>query len=214
TAMLPITWLLPPLDKLDSWQETRIGALSTWGKDPIQQPVICGRGSDYLTLQLIAVRVQRFPNLPSYRREIQPPEWYVDEIVEAFTRAEQLLIRCRERMLAPSDRLDRHVHALVRVIPRPTMEYMLLLRRSLTFDSLRSLTGRRNRIVADLTLLNRDRLDSIDQLKDAEVESLLECDIPRFEVPANLSSIGSASLTGSPIQASRTRLSALDEFDI
>src|SRR5205807_3076272 len=25
TAMLPITWLLPPLDKLDSWQETRIG---------------------------------------------------------------------------------------------------------------------------------------------------------------------------------------------
>jgi type 2 lantibiotic biosynthesis protein LanM len=216
TGILPATWVFPLFAEEEqySWQEVHVGALCAYGEMPAMQPVLCGRGSDNLTVQLVPVRTQHFPNLPYLGNELQRASAFLDAINDGFERTHRFLAHSRRELIEAGGILDcRHV-SHVRLLPRPTMQYAIVLQRSLSAEVVGSAEARRHRLEADLALLNRGRLDNIEDMKDAEIESLLMCDIPLFNVDARARTVGETPLIGAPLEESKARLSSLDDFDL
>ncbi|WP_420125413.1 type 2 lanthipeptide synthetase LanM [Longimicrobium sp.] len=212
-GLLPLTMRSPLPPEGEERPEYEIGALCAYAGAPIRDLVPCARGSDDLQMRYVDVAASRFPNLPSLAGTPRLPEAYVDEVVEGFEVAHAWLRARREEFTGPGGVLERMAGLRVRMLARPTMDYVSVLSRSISPEAMRSLAARVARVEADLGILGGTRFDTVDDLAAAEAASLLAGDIPRLELRAGGTRSGGAVLHVPPLDAARARWGGLDEVD-
>ncbi|HEX8648251.1 MAG TPA: type 2 lanthipeptide synthetase LanM [Thermoleophilaceae bacterium] len=213
-GLLPLAFRSPlPIGDGGHRPEFDVGALCAYGSDGMEDAVPCGRGSDDLQMRIVPLVAERFPNLPELDRSPQLPSDHVDDLIEGFEAGYAYLSARRHEVLAAGGRLDRLATCRVRLIPRPTMDYSTLLARSLTPEALRSSEARHARVESDLQTLGRWRLDGVDALAELETASILQGDIPRFEVRAGALRCGPAALMEPPLESARRRYSEFGDLD-
>lgn len=196
-------------------QQYDIGALCAYGQQPIQDRVPCGRGSNDLQMRAVSLVADHFPNLPNFEGLAQLPVDFSTDITEGFEVTHKYLLAHREKYIGLGGILENFFARKVRLLARATMDYAAILARSISPETLRSSERRRQLIESDLKGLALQRLDTIDQLADTELESLFSGDIPRFEVEACQTFCdANVELLSSPIEAARNRWLNIDSLDL
>lgn len=191
--------------------ENEYGALCAHASTPIWDIVPCGLGSDEMQMRARPLQATVFPSLPELAGLPALPDQHIEAIVSGFEAAYEYLVNHRHELLALDGLLAQHASTPVRIIARPTMEYANALSRSLSPEPLRSNERRRELIDSDLEALSETRFDTIRSWADEESRQLLDGDIPRFEVPANMAGPGPAG--SSAYDNARQRLEGLDDLD-
>lgn len=212
-GLLPVrtSLLMSPDGDDPTHVEVGFGALCADGLQGLVRPVACATDSDDLAWGTFEVTVDTFPNLPQLGGELQRPQAYLKDIKSGFSRTHRYLRTHKAEIAAL---IGRHTaDLLLRVIPRPTFEYDVILKRSLSAGALRSAAGRQRTLMRDLRADMRGQLDARGGLADAEVRSLMAGDIPRFEVAADAQSVSASQLARSPAAGFNDRLRSLDERD-
>lgn len=197
----------------EATQEVEIGALCAYAATPLTEVMPCALGSDNLHMRPYRVGAARFPNLPRLRGEPRHPRPYVEAIVSGFRAAHDYLSRTKAEFTATGGVLDEFSICRIRMLARPTMDYMNILSRSLSPEVLRASGARRNLITKDLQDVGRYRMDTVADLVPEEIESIVNGDIPFFAMQSNGTSCQGASLFTSPIESAKARLNGMDEFD-
>lgn len=209
-GLLPLTLRSPlPTDDGDPREEILIGALCAYAAEPMRDLLPCARGSDAVQMRSVQVRATTFPNLP---RSAQGPAWpqeHIGAIVDGFERTHAWLCAQRDDAAA---QLAAMRASRVRLLARPTMDYTAILARSLSPERLRDRAGREAGIRADLAYTAAVRFDTVHALADSECASLLEGDVPRFELGAEQDAC-EAALLKSPLASAEDRWQMLDAQD-
>ncbi len=211
-GVLPLT-LRSPLAIEDGGTavEYEIGALCGYGHFPITDLVVCGRGSDQVQMRLVETSASVFSNLPCIGDEPVLPDDFVDDIVDGFRLAHGYLRGHRAEL---STALSPMADYRVRLLARPTMDYVTVVSRSLSPDPLRGTRRRSDRLDHDLALLTDGRFDVVDRLGAEELQSMFIADVPRHECAAGETDISGVPLLQAPIEAAAARWAALDDVDL
>jgi type 2 lantibiotic biosynthesis protein LanM len=213
-GILPLIMRSPlPIKELDTQEEYDIGALCAYGQHPIRDQVPCDRGSNNLQMRMVSLMTKRFPNLPALNGKPQFSNDFVDDIVKGFEIVHDFLRVHRDEYIGSGGLLNQFASKQVRLLARPTMEYGVLLARSISPEPLRSSERRLQLLKSDLKQLALQRFDTIHNLADSELASLFDGDIPRFELKACQTGCCDAKLFGEPVESAKTRWRAFDEFD-
>lgn len=194
-------------------QEVEIGALCAYAAAPLTEVLPCALGTDNLQVRPYRVAASRFPNLPRLRGEPRHPKRYVEEIVSGFCAAHDYLSGMKAELTAAGGMLDGFSSCHIRMLARPTMDYMNVLSRSFSPEVLRASGARRKLIANDLHDVGRYRMDTVADLVPQEVESIVNGDIPFFSMESHGTSCQGARLFTSPIESAKARLNGMDEFD-
>ncbi len=216
-GILPII-MTSPLKKVQEKdemeeQEVEIGSLCAYAHKPYSDMVPCDQGTDNLHLQLHKVAAKEFPNLPSCKGEWRFPAQYLEEITAGFSCAHKYICQHKEEFTMDGGILDQYSKCRIRLLARPTMDYMNAFIRSLSPQVLRSLESRRELITSDLKTLGKFRMDTVNELLPIEIESIANGDIPLFDMCSDKESYEGVKLYASPLQCSKMRLGSMDEFD-
>lgn len=213
-GLLPFSMRSPMKDDDDVVDdEYEIGGLCPYASTPIRQLVPSGRGSDDLQMRPVAVTASQFPNLPALDGETRIPRDFVTDLIGGFESAHEYLRAVRSTLLDETGPIAALAPTRVRLLARPTMDYVAVLARSFSPEALASPERRRQLISGDLSHLGAGRFDTIGELASSEIRSLFAGDIPRFEVRANALDCEGATLLEAPVAGARARLYALDEVD-
>ncbi len=198
---------------LEAMQEVEIGALCAYAAAPLMDMLPCALGTDNLQLRPYRVAAARFPNLPRLRGEPRHPRLYVEQIVSGFCAAHDYLRCMKAELTAAGGMLDSFSSCPIRMLARPTMDYMNVLSRSFSPEVLRASGARRKLIANDLRDVGRYRMDTVADLVPEEVENILNGDIPYFMMESSGTSCQGARLFTSPIESAKARLNGMDELD-
>ncbi|WP_343670521.1 type 2 lanthipeptide synthetase LanM [Chitinophaga sp.] len=213
-GMLPHT-ILSQLDKDGNKHVEFIsGALHAFGSEPMKEFVFCGRGSDNVQLLEKWFTAATIPNLPSLNGEPQLPKDYLAEIEKGFRTAHQFLLKYRQEILYKDKLLDQLRQLNLRLLLRPTVHYGLVFIRSISLQLLKSYEQRKQKILEDLRILGRLRIDAIDNIEVQEAAGILNGDIPRFDVLAGGSSAYDTTLLYSPVEMAKQRFERISEKEL
>ena len=166
-------------------------------------------------------REGRVHNAVMLNGEREPPDAYVDDVVDGFTRAYEFVCAHREKLLAADGPLAAFADGLVRVLVRPTNQYALLSSARSAPRYLRD--GLVRSMVTDILLrpLNTARTRPRAWPIVVEERQLMEAlDVPRFVVPVAGCGVWSQGrlllddcYARSPLDAVRERLRDLSAED-
>jgi type 2 lantibiotic biosynthesis protein LanM len=213
-GMLPHT-ILSQLDKDGNKHvEFVSGALHAFGSEPMKEFVYCGRGSDNVQLLEKRFTAATIPNLPSLKDVPQLPKDFLAEIEKGFRNAHAFLLTHREEILYKDKMLEQLRHLNLRLLLRPTVHYGLVFIRSLSVQLLKSYEQRKQKIIEDLRILGRLRIDAIDNIEIEEAEGILNGDIPRFDVLAGGASAYNTTLLYSPVEMAKQRFERISEKEL
>jgi len=213
-GMLPHT-ILSQLDKDGNKHvEFIAGALHAFGNEPMKEFVFCGRGSDNVQLLEKWFVSATIPNLPSLNGEPQLPKEYLAEIEKGFRTAHEFLLKQRQQILYKDALLDQLRHLNLRLLLRPTVQYGVVFIRSISLQLLKSSERRQQKILEDLRILGRLRIDAIDNIELEEVAGIMDGDIPRFDVLAGGSSAYNTTLLYSPVEMAKQRFERINEKEL
>ena len=144
---------------------------------------------------------------------------YVDEIVAGFNSIYELLIRCRDELLADDDFLSRFADDEVRAVLRPTRVYGMLLGESYHPDVLRDALDR-DRLL-DRLWVGIEQMPYMANVILAEQEDLRRGDIPVFASRPGSRSVWTSAneevrdfFDERSLDAVRRRLQSMDEKDL
>lgn len=202
-----------PANQDEKLEEHWIGALCAYLREPARQLYPCDRGSDNLHMRYIYRQAVNFPNLPILNGDVKFPSEFIDDIVTGFELAHVFLRTNQEAYTGANGVLSNLGSARIRMLARATMDYATVLFRSLNPEPLRSTAARRSQIAADLEFLSNGRFDVVQELADQEVNSLLNCDIPRFEIGAHNLYYGETRLMMTPLDGALRQIMSLDVYD-
>ncbi|MBS1903951.1 MAG: type 2 lantipeptide synthetase LanM [Bacteroidetes bacterium] len=194
-------------------QEIVIGALSAFASTPHIDMVPCAIGSDDLQIRPVQVQSHSSPNLPSFNGAVQHPEAWIDRIIDGFSTVHHYISCHKDELVGPNGIMAEYASCPVRLLARPTMDYMNVLSRSLSPPVLRSTESRRALIESDLAILSQFRMDNVQTLIPVEIESLMRGDVPRFEVASDEILCAGAELMHTPLAGAKLRIEGVDEFD-
>lgn len=214
-GILPLTIRVPiPGKEGNATAEYEMGAFSLFGRQPLMAAVVAGRGCDNMHMRPVQMVAAAYPNLPSLDGELMAPEGFIPEIICGFRRVHEYLRASKDEFLRPGGLLDEMSGSSIRLLARPTMDYASILTRSLAPQVLKSAEDRADLVLADLRLLGALRFDNLDDLTELELRSLLNGDIPRFELRGDALIGGAgAGLLRAPVECARSRWMAMDETD-
>lgn len=186
-----------------------VGALYPFGIEPTKDYVACGRGSNNLQLSEKKFKASHFPNLPYWEGKPHFPIDNLDSIEKGFNIIHTFLLNNRNKIIYQSPLFDKLKNLKIRLLLRPTMQYGLIYLRSLSVQLLTSKEKRRDKIIEDLHLVGKLRLDNMQRIEQLEVESILNGDIPRFEVISQGTEAYETNLLLSPIDMAKARFERL-----
>ena len=219
-GILPIVMTSPlaPRDQRDTTahpaaQEIQIGALCAYARNPLTDMLPCALGSDDIQIRAYPVASGEFPNLPTCGGTPQFPKDYLDDITAGFSATHAYFRANKARYISDGGILDQFANCRIRLLARPTMDYMSVLSRSLSPEVLRSSEARRRLIAADLEAVGKYRMDTVSKLLPHEINSLMDGDVPLFDLASSDVACAGAKLYASPLACAKTRLDGMDEFD-
>ncbi|MGH1335361.1 MAG: type 2 lanthipeptide synthetase LanM [Aureispira sp.] len=194
-------------------QENEIGALCAYGKTHFTDMLPCAIGSNHLQIRPVEVIAHTFPNLPTLHGQAEFPEQYIDAILAGFQETHQYLAAHQEEFLKDDGYLETFSKFHIRMLVRPTMDYVNILSRSLSPEVLANPTARKELIQSDLQATAEQRMDTINDLTNIELNSLLQADIPLFELPSDSVIYEDAKLLTTPLICAKDRWKGMDDFD-
>lgn len=194
-------------------QEIQIGALCAYARHPLTDLLPCAMGSDDIQIRAQPVASRSHPNLPTLDGLPQFPQDYLDDIIAGFQSTHAYLREHKARYIAAGGILDQFAGCRIRLLARPTMDYMNILSRSLSPEVLRSSEVRRKHIATDLEAVGKYRMDGVSALQPHEVESMMRGDVPLFDLTSSALACADSSLYDSPLACAKNRLRGMDEFD-
>ena len=212
-GILPIIMTSPIKGNELEEQEIEIGSLCAFAHKSFNDMVPCAQGTDDVHLELLKVVAKDFPNLPSCNGEPKFPKQYLKEITDGFCCAHKYIRQHKEDFLMNGGILDKFAKCPIRLLARPTLDYMSIFIRSLSPQVLHSNKLRRDLISSDLKTVGKYRMDTVNELLPIEIENILNGDIPLFELNSDQESYAEAKLYASPLECAKTRLNSMDEFD-
>lgn len=176
-------------------------------------------GTDEMRLSLTSMLVREAQHRPTLDGTPADASAYRQEIASGFRAMYRLLLEQRAALLAPDGPLARFADDEVRVITRPTVTYVTLLRESFHPDLLRDALER-DRFFDQLWADVRQR-PYLAQLISTERNDLLHGDIPLFTARPASRTIWSSSqepldvtLERSPLEHVYERLRSLSQRDL
>ena len=184
---------------------------------PVLQPEHAG--TDEMRFVLKPVEIPASDNLPTLNGEPVTVTRYTGEIVEGFQRMVRLLLEHRHELAAPGGPLEAFADAEVRVIVRPTRNYVLLLFESVHPFVLTDALDR-DRLLDRLWLAVPEQLD-LERMIPAERRDLLRGDVPIFTTRPGTRDVWSSDGESFPdlqpdtgMERVRRRLERLDESEL
>ena len=162
------------------------GGLTGEGRQESPFPRIrwTGINSDHVQANVDYALSKPSANRPFLRDQPIHAGDYVNEITRGFEQMYRFVLKERGRFCSSTPFAELFSHR-IRYLNRPTLEYSMILERSLDVDCLRDGVNRSIRLdLLSRSLLNHKR-DHMWPLMNAERESLERLDIPYFLVPAN-----------------------------
>lgn len=214
-GILPLVMKSPLKNEEDETiqHENEIGALCAYGKEPFTDMLPCALGSNHLQIRPVEVQAQHFPNLPTLNGQPAFPEDYIEDILTGFANTHQYLANNSTLFLQDKGFLELFSKFHIRMLVRPTMDYVNILSRSLSPEVLSNSTTRKELIESDLRATAEQRMDTINDLTNIELDSLLQADIPLFELPADSLAYEQAALLTTPLTCAKDRWKGMDDFD-
>lgn len=184
---------------------------------PVLQPE--GVGTDEMRYEMKPVEIPASDNLPILNGEPVTVTRYTDEILDGFQRMVRLILEHRRELAAPGGPLDGFAEAEVRVIARPTRNYVLLLFESSHPFFLTDALDR-DRLLDRLWLAVPGQPD-LERLIPAERRDLLRGDVPIFTTRPGTRDVWSSDGERFPdlqpdtgLERVRRRLEQLDENEL
>lgn len=135
-------------------------------------------GTDEMHYALQSIELPAGDNLPVLEGEAVPVSLYASEVVDGFTRMVRLFQEHREEMVAPGGPLAAFAKVEVRIIIRPTRDYVMVLFETFHPYALGDALDR-DRLLDRLWLATREN-SVAERLIPAERNDLLRGDIPIF----------------------------------
>ncbi|PWV45381.1 type 2 lanthipeptide synthetase LanM family protein [Chitinophaga sp. S165] len=190
------------------------GALYSSGSEPMKDYVVCGRGSDNLQMLEKTFIASSFPNLPTLDHVLQLPGDYLSEIEKGFRAAYHFLLKKKQDIIYKDLLLEQLRHLKLRLLVRPTVQYGIVFTRSISIQLLKSHEKRKQKIIEDLQILGKLRIDDIGNIEIHEVDSIMNGDIPRFEVIAESEEAYETPLMFSPLAMAKRRLESINNREL
>lgn len=190
------------------------GALFPFGDGAVRDYVPCGIGSNDLQLLEKTFKATTFPNLPLLDGSPQLPKNHLESIERGYRAVHHFLAGKKDVLLNQGALIGQLARLKLRILVRPTMQYGLVFMRSISVQLLNSYEKRKQKIIEDLRLLGKWRLDNIDNLMLYEVEQILNGDIPRFDVKADDNEIFGTTFISSPIELVKQRFQRKNSLEL
>ncbi|MGI5214101.1 type 2 lanthipeptide synthetase LanM family protein [Plantactinospora sp. CA-290183] len=176
-------------------------------------------GTDAMSVGRGRVELSGAENLPSLRGEPVDALEFRSELVDGYRRTYQVLARHRDELLAAGGPLDAFAGAEIRVIIRPTRNYLAMMLESYHPDLLRDALDR-ERFYSNLWAAHRD-LPGREELIAAEARQVERGDVPYFSTTVDGVHVRTGDgltvpdvLPRAGLELVTERIRALDEADL